>query len=535
VASQLDVMIVTNGSVSAAPASVPLDPAFGGFDVRYSVGVADGNGVRWTLNAADNAQDALRVASQGSSAPSVSAPTPRDGADPVLVLLVDGTSSVFSHDLPDVNGVPGETQRWARVAHAATGPETPTFALLQTTQPERLARWQHLTHRGGVVSIQALASGAVTDAAVRLAVAAPTSQTDFALALKHRPVLLFDNAEPVPRPLSVDWLFADRRVQLCQDRGVPETNCKAIARAAELENGGTHLQLRLPQSQELRRLARQDMKRTQPQGAEPGPSGPGAPPAGTPLSSTSPSSQPQAPGTAIYVHPVSVELAGQSLLYLDYWWYLPDNPSGVGGGAFCGAGLVIPGITCDNHESDWEGLTVVIDRTGATPVVTAVQYAQHAAVVRYAWTLLRHRWDTDPELSRFVSSVPDASDRPLAFIAKGTHATYPLPCQESCHQVAHPDLGEGPHRGALMWIGNDTATCGKTGCLQMLPTREGGEFPALWNAFAGTWGNVHCALTYYCDSGSPPPAPGRQSRYLHPMRCSGTVDTSWRFASGGCG
>jgi hypothetical protein len=34
----------------------------------------------------------------------------------------------------------------------------------------------------------------------------------------------------------------------------------------------------------------------------------------------------------------------------------------VGLKAFCGAGLVIPGITCHDHQSDWEGLTVVVDR-----------------------------------------------------------------------------------------------------------------------------------------------------------------------------
>jgi hypothetical protein len=32
-------------------------------------------------------------------------------------------------------------------------------------------------------------------------------------------------------------------------------------------------------------------------------------------------------------------------------------------------------------------------------------------------------------------------------------------------------------------------------------------------------------LTYYCDTTDPPPTPGKQSRYLHPARC--TAIGSW--------
>ena len=31
-------------------------------------------------------------------------------------------------------------------------------------------------------------------------------------------------------------------------------------------------------------------------------------------------------------------------IYLDYWWYLPDNPANTAQGAMCGAGLVIAGV-----------------------------------------------------------------------------------------------------------------------------------------------------------------------------------------------
>lgn len=77
--------------------------------------------------------------------------------------------------------------------------------------------------------------------------------------------------------------------------------------------------------------------------------------------------------------------------------------------------------------------------------------------------------------------------------------------------------------------GNNTGACGRSSCLQTLPTRRGGRKPALWSAYAGTWGDHHCFLTYYCDSGTPPTAPGRQKRYLDPVRYDGVVGADWRF------
>ena len=69
------------------------------------------------------------------------------------------------------------------------------------------------------------------------------------------------------------------------------------------------------------------------------------------------------PRSTIYVRPVRREVNGRQFLYLDYWWYLPDNPARAGKGAFCGAGLVIPGVSCFDHQSDWEGITVKLDTT----------------------------------------------------------------------------------------------------------------------------------------------------------------------------
>ena len=204
-------------------------------------------------------------------------------------------------------------------------------------------------------------------------------------------------------------------------------------------------------------------------------------------------------------------------------------PSATGPSA--APGLVIAGVTCQNHQSDWEGITVIVDRAGEIPTPIAVQYAQHGDVVRYGWPALRQRWDHSVQIAGLVKGIDDTSTRPIAFSAEGTHSTYPIPCGK-CSQVAHSELNDGRHRGGFGWIGNNTSACLGSVCLQPLPTERAGREPALWNAFDGPWGEHHCFLTYYCDSGSPPASPGHQGRYQHPTHYDGYVDSDWEFHDG---
>lgn len=512
VASQLDVMIVGDGSHFPPPAQVAENPALREFDVRYSVGFAAGNEVRWTLVNSESAEAALEAVAAGNARPpQESLPERRAEADSVLLLLPDGTAPVTTEP-KDLEPQQEEIPRWAQVAEAAA-PGVPTYALLETSKQGRLEKWKGFVPHGRAESLQKLEIPAATEAAVELAINAPTAKADFALAMAYRPILLFDRDEPVPWPLSIAALFNEGRITLCHDHGVTSTECDAepLQSPRGLKNNGTHLRLRLRGSHELRQLARAELKAAEEETEE------------------SPSAHVPGAGSAIYVHPVSLVKNERELLYLDYWWYLPDNPVGVGGGALCGAGFVIPGVTCQNHQSDWEGMTVVVDRTEAKPRIVAVQYAEHSDVVRYSWAQLRERWAGDARVQALVAGIPDRADRPLAFSAEGTHATYPLPCGGSCHQVAHPDIGEGPHRGDLPWVGDLTGACGRSSCLQLLPTRAGGAEPALWNAYNGPWGERHCFLTYYCDSGSPPTSPGKQGRYEHPASYDGYVNKKWQF------
>jgi hypothetical protein len=499
IAPQLDIALVSDGSRHPAPPQLPASPLLEEFDLTYSVGFAAGEEVRWTLVGSDSEAEALAAVARGDEAPALSAPPPQLE---VLLLLVDGTAPVNAgpEELSDKRGRRGEVVRWKRVARNATDRGVPAFALLQTEDRRRLRSWESFGSPGRAVSAQGFGGRTVAEAAVRLAISSPTEQADLALALEYRPILLFDRREKVPWPVSIDAMFKAGAFTLCRDEGVAETDCgdEPLRRPAELENGGTHLQLDLEELGNLRGRALEAL-----QGHEE---------EASPLT-------PAGAGSAIYVHPYSITRNKRELLYLDYWWYLPDNPVEVGGGTLCGAGFVIPGVTCLSHQSDWEGMTVVVRRKGIASEIVAVQYAQHDDIVRYDWGQLRAYWDNLPDgrVKEQLARIPDASKRPIAFIANGTHATYPTPC-EACRQKQGLSFGEDPRRGDFGWVGNETGACVAAGCLQMLPTRAGGEEPALWNAFEGPWGKRNCFLTYYCDSSSPPPAPGSQGRYQDPTR-----------------
>jgi hypothetical protein len=510
VTSNLDVLIVADRPQpsaelpAVAPAGAPV-----GLDPMYSVGFREGRAVRWTLVNAPDPALALDAVQTGGADVGIE-PQRRPGADRLVVLLVDGTPPVIERpqELPEVDATPGEVPRWRAVARAAAGSRAPAFAFLQTTSADRIRDWTDPDSRVRPVSVQQqLAGPTITDSAVQLAIGTPGSREDFELALRHRPVLLFDSKEPVPRPLSVDALFAERKVSQCDDTET-STDCRLVVNPRGLTNGGTRLELELPGSHELPGIAKRERDAVRADGPE-------ALKMGRPLST-------------MYVHPTTRDVNGRRRLYLDYWWYLPDNPARGGLGAFCGAGLVIPGVTCFDHQSDWEGVTVVIDRTErrgrVDPRPVSVHYAQHDIVVRYDWDELREHWAGDTGLPERLESIPGVEERPLVFVAKGTHAAYATRCpgiRRKCRELAR-DVAENRHNGKLSWAGNYTTLCGGgTSCLQLLPTYSGGTQPALWNAFRGPWGERRCVLKIYCNAGDPPKGPGQQGRYARPALATG--------------
>jgi hypothetical protein len=459
VVSQLDVVVL-----SEAGAGAQIDrERTRGWKIRPWFGTVAGDAVRWGPKGRPP-------------------PAPSVGADRVILLLVDGAPERLAdaEALPSLPGEPGEVGRWLGLVDDLALEPAGTFALLKTTDEARLARWRKpLARRSGEAhSLQELAGRrTLTELALRFGVLADTSEADLALAAQHRPALFFDSGERYGTPLNVDQLIASGKLRLC-DRGedVPPL-CSQIDESADLHNGAEHLAFDPDELADVRA------------------------------------------DSTIYVNVTRSGNAHRNAIYLDYWWYLPHNPSGSGGGAFCGAGFVIAGITCHDHQSDWEGVTVILDGDSRSSSPTAVAYAQHEGVTRYSWRALQSLWGRG-DRARFADGI-DTTRRPLVFVAQGTHAAYPTSCaSDKCSVGRVPGIAarrpfrENRHDGGAPWRGNDDDACASI-CLAALPTRRDGA-PARWNAFDGFWGSTNCALGLFCSSSKPPRAPAAQDRYKHP-------------------
>jgi lysophospholipase L1-like esterase len=442
VVSTLDVVVL-----SEAGASSDVDPArTRGWQVRPKVGTVAGDEVRW-----------------GPDGPPP--PAPEAAVDRVILLIVGAQE-------------PGEVDRWMALVDGLPLEPTPTFALLATADADRLRSWKPaLARRGGEAhSAEEFEGRSTTDLALRFGVLAETSDSDLALAARHRPALFFDGREPYPKPLNIDNMLASGKVHLC-DRGQDvRALCPVVHGSADLHNGADHLAFDLD-----------DLKNVE--------------------------------GSTIYVNVTRSGNDHPNTIYLDYWWYFPHNPTGAGGGAFCGAGFVIAGVTCHDHQSDWEGVTVILDADSGSDTPTAVAYAQHEGVTRYTWRALQALWDRR-DRSDFGKGV-DTTQRPLVFVARGTHASYPVSCRRDRCKVggvpgidANRPFNENRHNGAKPWAANEETRC-VTSCLDALPTRANGD-AARWNAFAGYWGSTDCSLGVFCSSSKPPDAPSRHRRYKSP-------------------
>jgi lysophospholipase L1-like esterase len=434
-----------------------------------------------------------------------------DTADRVLILAVDG----------DRPGTPGasargdpstEVRRWMALADQASGRATPTYVLLSDPSPARKRAWEEaLDHpnpafdarRGGVFDL-ARPGGArdLTDVTLTLAVLDPRTDQNLALAAKYRPALFFDGDEDYATPLNVDEVIGHGLFSQCRRAERLTSLCSPFTDSAEINTASSHFAFN---PEQLVRLGNEQEK------------------------------DPRADRTLIYVHVSRSGNGGPNMIYLDYWWYLPDNPTGAGRGGLCGPGFVIAGVTCFDHQSDWEGVTVVLDgdRTADDSPVS-VGYAEHKGVTRYSWPALRRLWETGGDTRRFGEGI-DTDHRPLVFISKGRHASYPESCIDRprkvhCRSGGVPnveftgDLEDNRHNGGKPWRGNDENEC-RAVCLEALPTRHNGSEPARWNAFGGRWGSSNCVLgVVFCSSEQAPESPGAQARYERPWCYTHEID-----------
>jgi len=202
------------------------------------------------------------------------------------------------------------------------------------------------------------------------------------------------------------------------------------------------------------------------------------------------------PGSAIYYHVTS----SNERFYIDYWWFLRFNHFGL---TSCSTGS--SGI-CDEHEGDWEGVTLVTAPEDAH-TLDYVVYAAHKGTFRYPAPPPKHH-----------------SQRPVVYVATGSHASYPRPCKAliSCWQpnvfggIAH--VPETDIDGRRPWARNDEVCKpgGAGSCLRPLPSAEPGQ--TTWTTWAGLWGAT-CGTRCHAQHPQSPASPGLQTRFHTPW-CS---------------
>ena len=306
---------------------------------------------------------------------------------------------------------------------------------------------------------------------------APSAPTSFrrrmlALATRFRPYLFLDSDEPW-RPLDVDRLLAEGWHRVCSSP--EESPCPTLSSAAALKrtgltagtsrpflrvNGLTGLDAKLFRS--LDRICRRIECAPQ----------------------------------RIYYH------ASQDpdYIYLDYWWYLRFDDS--------------PGGSSGDHQSDWEGVVVAVDRRDLSTFAW-VGFAEHKGIWRY----LRATLSCDGLEVQGSCGTEDArfGHRVNVFIANGTHAGYPTSCDPKrhtrfrwrghfCRQVTFvPYVGgitrlhvpEASTDGGLPWTFNERPSA-------LSPLGP-------WAAWGGFW-----------DPTEHVKSPAAQPRYRDPRRMSDT-------------
>ena len=146
-----------------------------------------------------------------------------------------------------------------------------------------------------------------------------------------------------------------------------------------------------------------------------------------------------------------------------------------------------------------------------------------------------------------ASILPISGTHPLAYVAEGTHATYPFSCKgadcEQFDEALDVRLPEDSHDGEVAWGGNDDHECARFECVRPIP-EVGHPGPAAaplagdWAGWHGTWGNT-CANG--CGISEPgPSSPGLQIRFKCPwvptrvarLTADGTVSKSEPLGDG---
>ncbi|MEY2441193.1 MAG: Vacuolar protein sorting-associated protein 62 [bacterium] len=213
-----------------------------------------------------------------------------------------------------------------------------------------------------------------------------------------------------------------------------------------------------------------------------------------------------APGSAIYYHVTR----SNDRYYVDFWWYFRfNNFYKTDPGRVCRHQALITSSVCDEHEGDWEGVTVVTP-PDSTDTLDYVVFAAHRGTFRYAASELGLKGGT----------------RANVFLARGSHAAYPKVCaRKTCAQPGALAAGgvaklpEGRFDGRSPWERNDEDCHADvpTSCLLALPRNDAD--PRAWTVWGGQWGAGCQDACKGLKALNSPRSPGVQQRYQTP-NCS---------------
>lgn len=215
------------------------------------------------------------------------------------------------------------------------------------------------------------------------------------------------------------------------------------------------------------------------------------------------------PTTSIYYH---VEPTPSGYRYLDYWTFYRYNE-----------------FEADNHEGDWEGVTVAPDPIRRSTFDFAA-FAQHKNTFGSPETYLRDNLQCDSGGSESCgTTATPVGHRIHVFVAAGSHASYPTPasCLLTCHQDGGSAyLPEGNHDGDSEWGRNDDPL---PGSLLQFPAGNSWADPttANWTDWPGHWGATQAPdFTSGILYGGSPRSPANQRRFRCPWEPNATQDAT---------
>jgi|GEM_PF-3053989 len=301
------------------------------------------------------------------------------------------------------------------------------------------------------------------------------------LAERFRPVLLFDGGERW-RPLDITYLFDEGHHEFCtrqlQGKGCAviqsSTAFDAMVRSTSALGPSTYVDLAGGKVSDYHGPER----------------------CSAPLLDCGTGAR-----SAMYYH--VTESNGR--FYVDYWWFLRFNHFATSKpGVTCRLQQARESSICDEHEGDWEGVTVVTPPNDEDHIDYVV-YAAHKGTFRYSASQLK---------------FAPGTNRPYVYSAQGSHASYPEPCSGNCSQPSGlavdglVNLPEGRFDGKGQWTRNHEACPANApgSCLQSLTLQP-------WNTWPGEWGAGCAAVCGNAAGVNSPRSPGLQARYQTPW-CS---------------